>query len=151
LIDSSMEHVRVLALDFGDKRIGVAASDALGITAQPVGLIRRRSFEEDLAAIREHLAERECGLLLVGLPRNMDDSLGPKANEVLAWIEKLRPHVGVPIETEDERLTTVEAEERLRLQGVPIKKWKERVDAIAAQVLLEGWLSRRDPRRRPLQ
>ncbi|MBI3843069.1 MAG: Holliday junction resolvase RuvX [Planctomycetes bacterium] len=143
-----MTHVRVLALDFGDKRIGVAASDPLGITAQPVTTITRRSFADDVAEIRALIADKEAGIVLVGLPRNMDDSLGPKAQEVMAWVEKLRPLLGVPIEMEDERLTTVEAQERLKLAGVPAKRWKERVDAIAAQVLLEGWLEARRRTRR---
>ncbi|MBI1851948.1 MAG: Holliday junction resolvase RuvX [Planctomycetes bacterium] len=144
----AMTHVRVLALDFGDKRIGVAASDPLGITAQPVTTITRRSFADDVAEIRALIADKEAGIVLVGLPRNMDDSLGPKAQEVMAWVEKLRPLLGVPIEMEDERLTTVEAQERLKLAGVPAKRWKERVDAIAAQVLLEGWLEARRRTRR---
>ena len=140
---SRMAHVRVIALDFGEKRIGVAASDPLGITAHAVTTIHRSSFDEDVAEIRSLVAEKEAGLVLVGLPRNMDDSLGPKAKEVMAWVESLRPLLGVPIELEDERLTTVEAQERLKEAGVPAKRWKERIDALAAQVLLEGWLDAR--------
>jgi putative Holliday junction resolvase len=141
-----MSHVRVLALDFGDKRIGVAVSDPLGVTAHAAGVIARRSFDQDLAAIREYLAEKEAGLVLVGLPRNMDGTLGPKALEVLRWVEKLREALGVPVETEDERLTTVEAQEILRKAGVPPRRWKERIDAISAQVLLRGWLEARRSR-----
>ncbi len=144
-----MTHGRVLALDFGDKRIGIAASDALGITAQAVAVLERKDFGRDVAAIRGFIAEKEAALVLVGLPRNMDSTLGPKAREVLAWVERLRPLLPVPIETEDERLTTVEAQEILKRAGVPARRWKERIDAVAAQVILQGWLDAKRARPGP--
>ena len=132
--------MRILGIDFGEKRLGVAVSDATATIAYPVETVPGSEKEKAIGRIVELTAEREVDRLVIGLPRNMDGSLGFKAKEVLAFVELLRGRLAVPIETWDERLTTVQAERFLREAGVPRARWRERVDQIAAQILLQTWL-----------
>jgi putative Holliday junction resolvase len=133
----------VAAIDFGRKRIGLAITDADGRGAYPVGILERRSLKEDLDAIRSQLAERRVSRIVVGLPLNMDGTEGPSARAARAFAEHLGTATGVAIEMFDERLTSVEAEERMRDASMSRSGKKAVRDAVAAAVILEGWLESR--------
>jgi putative Holliday junction resolvase len=133
----------VAAIDFGRKRIGLAITDADGRGAYPVGIVERRSLKEDLDAIRSQLAERRVSRIVVGLPLNMDGAEGPSARAARAFAEHLGTATGVAVEMFDERLTSVEAEERLRSASISRSGKKAVRDAVAATVILEGWLESR--------
>jgi len=132
--------MRILALDHGSRRIGVAVSDELRIIAQPLEYIPAEPFADFLERLQELLREKEVGLLLVGLPRNMDGSHGPAAQKVQEFVAALKNHISVPIRTWDERLTSVQAN-RLLIQGrVRRDQRKEKVDKMAAAILLQSFL-----------
>ena len=133
----------VAAIDFGRKRIGLAITDTDGRGAYPVGIVERRSLKEDLDAIRSQLAERRVSRIVVGLPLNMDGTEGPSARAARAFAEHLGTATGVAVEMFDERLTSVEAEERLRSASISRSGKKAVRDAVAATVILEGWLESR--------
>jgi putative Holliday junction resolvase len=133
----------VAAIDFGRKRIGLAITDTGGRGAYPVGIVERRSLKEDLDAIRSQLAERRVSRIVVGLPLNMDGAEGPSARAARAFAEHLGTATGVAVEMFDERLTSVEAEERLRSASISRSGKKAVRDAVAATVILEGWLESR--------
>ena len=132
--------MRILAIDHGTKRMGIAVSDELGTLAQPVGFLAAEPFEEFLEELKTLLAEREVELILVGMPRNMDGSYGPQALKVQDFVAVLKRAVSQPVKTWDERLTTVQAVGKLRASGKKAKQQKEKVDAAAAAVLLQGYL-----------
>ena len=133
----------VAAIDFGRKRIGLAITDTDGRGAYPVGIVERRSLKEDLDAIRSQLAERRVSRIVVGLPLNMDGAEGPSARAARAFAEHLGTATGVAVEMFDERLTSVEAEERLRSASISRSGKKAVRDAVAATEILEGWLESR--------
>jgi len=133
------------ALDYGRKRIGFAVADAAGIAAHPVAVIERRSLERDLEAIRDRLKEFEVTEVVVGMPLNMDGSAGRQAHLVETFAAQLGAATGLPIHLYDERLTSFEAEDRMRAT-VRRKNRKQKLDAVAACVILEGWLRERQPR-----
>lgn len=128
--------MRILGIDHGSKRIGLALSDELGITAQALPFVRA----EQLDRIVEIVRERAVTQIVIGLPRNMDGSYGPAAEAVRAFIAKLEPLVNVPIRTWDERLTTAQAQRVLIEGDVSRSKRKEKVDSMAAQLLLQSYL-----------
>lgn len=129
----------VIALDLGDKTIGVAASDELG-WAHPVRTIHRRNLEADLEELAGILEERGAEKIVVGLPINMDDTEGPRAQKSRRFAARLEEHFGLPVVLWDERLTTWEAERLLRDARADRRKRKAWVDALAAQVLLTSYL-----------
>lgn len=132
--------MRILALDHGSKRIGVAISDELKVIAQPVEYIPAEPFARFLERLKELLREREVELILLGMPRNMDGSYGPAALKVQDFAAALRGAVTIPVQTWDERLTSVMAN-RLLIQGdVRRAKRKEKVDKMAAAILLQSYL-----------
>lgn len=131
---------RILALDVGDRTIGVAVSDLLGIAAHPVETIRRTREADDIARVCALAAEREAVEVLVGLPRNMDGSLGPQAEKVQAFADALAPRVGLPVTLWDERLSTRAAERALIASGLTRKRRKGVVDQVAAVFFLQGYL-----------
>ena len=133
----------VAAIDFGRKRIGLAITDDDGRGAYPVGTMERRSLNHDLDAIRSQLTERGVSRIVVGLPLNMDGTEGPSARAARAFAEHLGMATGVAVEMFDERLTSVEAEERLRSASISRSGKKAGRDAVAAAVILEGWLESR--------
>lgn len=136
--------MRVLALDLGSKRIGVAVSDRSGTIASPlVVLARSRSRRHDHQRIVELVRAEEAELLVVGLPRSLSGDLGPAARAALAEAETLATVVGVPVETSDERMTTVVAERSLAERGVRGAAARQVVDKVAAAVILQGWLDAR--------
>ena len=133
--------MRILSLDIGKKKIGVAVSDPLGLTAQGLEVIRRQNLKKDLQRIGQLLAEYEVEEIIVGLPRNMDGTLGEKAQEILDFKEKLnRVAGGITVKTWDERLTTVAAERTLLEANVSRKGRKNVIDKLAAVFILEGYL-----------
>ena len=135
--------VRIAALDVGEARIGVAVSDELGITAQPLGVVRRVGGRRDLEALEQLLAPYAPGRLVVGLPLEMRGSEGPQAARVRAFAEKAAAHLALPLEFWDERLTTVAAERTLLEADVSRRRRREVVDKLAASLILQGYLARR--------
>ena len=132
--------MRILALDHGTRRIGVAVSDETKTIAQPLECIPAEPFADFLARLRKLLAEKEIDLVLVGLPRNMDGSYGPAALKVQAFVAALNDAITVPIKTWDERLTSAQANRVLIQAKVRRDKRKEKVDKMAAAILLQSYL-----------
>ena len=130
----------IAALDLGRRRIGVAVTDAASMGAHPVGIVERRALKHDLDAIAALLRDRQVSTIVVGLPLNMDGSEGPAANRARKFAERLAESLGVTVEMFDERLTSFEA--RDRLTEMPARKGarKTGLDALAAVVILEGWM-----------
>lgn len=135
--------MRILGVDYGTKRIGLAISDPLGIFAQPFEMVAVVDEDFDAAAgeIAEIAAANDVGQLVVGLPRNMDDTVGFKAKEALAFGELLAEKSGLPVATWDERLSTAQAERHLRETGLSRGKRKKKVDMMAAQIILQGYMA----------
>jgi len=131
---------RVLALDVGDRTIGVAVSDALGVAAHPVETIRRTKLAVDLAKVAALVREREATEVLVGQPRMMDGSLGIQAGKVQDFVDALVPELSVPVTLWDERLSTRAAERALIQSGLTRKRRKRVVDQVAAVFFLQGYL-----------
>jgi putative pre-16S rRNA nuclease len=133
----------VAALDLGRRRIGVAISDPQRTAAYPVGTIARGSLKHDLAALAALLNSRNVGRVVVGLPLNMDGSEGPQARQARAFADQLADTLRIPVELYDERLTSFEAEERLKHCSLRGRAKRGSVDAVAAAIILEGWLQER--------
>ncbi|NOY53327.1 MAG: Holliday junction resolvase RuvX [Deltaproteobacteria bacterium] len=133
--------MRAIGLDFGEKSIGVSVSDPLGMIAQGLKTIRRKSWHADLEELRAIIDEYEADRLIVGLPRNMDGSFGPSAEKVQLFMKKLKIF-NLPIEPVDERLTTVMAERALLEGDVSRKRRKQVIDQVAAALILQGYLDR---------
>ncbi len=132
--------MRILALDIGTKRIGLAISDELKIIAQPVEFVPAESFDAFIERVKEILAGKPCESILVGLPRNMDGTYGPAAEKVREFVARLKDTVPIPVRTWDERLTSAQAN-RVLLQGnVRRTDRKQKVDAMAAAILLQSFL-----------
>ena len=131
---------RILALDLGKRRIGLALSDPLGITAQGLPTLQRTTIREDMAALARLIEEREVGLLLMGYPLHMSGHAGRQAEYTREFAERLTAHTGVPLRYWDERLTTVEAQRVLRSSGISIAKRARAVDQLSAQILLASFL-----------
>ena len=135
--------MRILALDHGTKRIGVAVSDELKLIATPLEFIPAEPFAAFLERLKQILREKEVELVLIGLPRNMDGSYGPAALKVQAFVAVLRDAITIPVQTWDERLTSAQAN-RFLLQGnVRRADRKQKVDKMAAAILLQSWLDSR--------
>ncbi|MGB9886871.1 MAG: Holliday junction resolvase RuvX [Moorellales bacterium] len=134
--------MRILGLDVGEKNIGVAVSDPLGVSAQPLTTLRRVSREKDLAAISDLVKEYEVEEVVVGLPLRLDGREGPEAEKVRRWGERLERHLGVPVRYWDERLTTVEAEQTLLAADLSRRRRRATVDRTAACLILQGYLDR---------
>ena len=132
--------MRILALDLGGKRIGVAVSDELGFLARGLTTIHRRNRNADLAAIVRLVEEQQAGLVVIGLPLHLSGAAGHEAAKAEKFGTVLAPHLPVPITYWDERLTTVAAARMLAEAGVSPKKARERIDAAAAAVLLQSYL-----------
>jgi len=138
--------MRIMGLDFGSKTVGVAVSDPLFITAQGVEIIRRAredKLRQTLARLEELIQEYEVGEIVLGLPKNMNDTLGERAQLSIEFKEKLERRTGLPVFLWDERLTTVAADKIMMEAGVRREHHKEYVDKIAATLILQGYLDRR--------
>lgn len=134
--------VRYLGIDLGEKRVGVATGDSRFGVAAPHSTIRRTSDRQAIAEIEALAAESEAEVLVVGEPRRLDGTVGPAAERARAFARKLGEACGLPVRTVNEALTSVEAKRRLRAAGVDPRRHPERVDAVAAQILLEEELGR---------
>ena len=132
--------MKLLAIDHGTKRMGIAASDALGMMAHPLEFIPAKPFDGFLQRLKEIMAERETERIVVGMPHNMDGSIGPQAKLVQDFVVVLEKSVAVPVVTLDERLTSAAAEDRLREAGVNAREAKKKVDASAAAILLQDYM-----------
>ncbi len=132
--------MRILALDHGTRRIGVAISDELKMIAQPLEFIPAEPFAPFLSRLKEIIRDKEVEAILVGMPRNMDGSYGPATLKVQAFIAVLKETIVIPITAWDERLTSVQANRFLIEGGVRRDKRKEKVDKTAAAVLLQSYL-----------
>jgi putative Holliday junction resolvase len=132
--------MRILGLDMGDRRIGVAMSDPTGILASPLSIIERTSDGQAVDAILKVVNEWGVERIIVGLPRSMDGHIGPQAEKVQVFTEMLRQHTAVPIEYRDERLTTVTAMRLKQEASTRRLDRKTRYDAMAAAIILQEYL-----------
>jgi putative Holliday junction resolvase len=132
--------MRILAIDHGTVRIGLALSDELGMIAQPLEFVLAEPFDKFLARLKAIIQEKQVELLLVGMPRNMDGSYGPAALKVEAFVAVLKSAVAIPIKLWDERLTSAQANRYLIQANVRREKRKEKVDKTAAAILLQSYL-----------
>ena len=138
--------MRIMGLDFGSKTVGVAISDPLLITAQGIEIIRRKDenkLRRTLARIEELIVEYEVGEIVLGFPKNMNDTIGERAELSLEFQDKLERRTGLPVVMWDERLTTVAADKTMMEAGVRRENRKEYVDKIAAVLILQGYLDYR--------
>lgn len=138
--------MRFLALDVGDRRVGVALSDETALLASPLTTIERVGPKKDLRAVAELVAKHEVGEVVVGLPKKLDGTLGPQAEKTLDFAEALRRSLQnrkVPVVTWDERFTTVIAERALLEADMSRRDRREVVDKVSAAVLLQGFLDAR--------
>jgi putative Holliday junction resolvase len=133
----------VAALDVGDARIGVAVADDLGVSVRGIGVVSRKGGGHDLTAVERMLAPHGVSRVVIGLPLNMDGSEGRQAARVRAFGARIATHLGVPVDFWDERLTTFEAEDRLRSAGVKAARRRDLIDQVAAEVILRSYLDRR--------
>jgi putative Holliday junction resolvase len=140
--------VRILALDVGEKRIGLAVSDPLGITAQGLGVLIRKNRQTDLDRLLEVAREWQVQKIVVGLPRHMDGRLGAAAPQILELAEILHTSLGVEVVTWEERLTTVEAERVLLQADVSRKRRRQVVDQLAAVLILQNYLDYQQQQKR---
>jgi putative Holliday junction resolvase len=131
---------RVVAVDLGTRRIGVAVTDGLGLTAQPLATIARHGGQRDLDAIADVVKRYEAGRVVVGLPLSPEGEVGRAARSVQAFVERLRGVLAVPIDLIDESFTTVEAEDVLLQADLSRARRKQVVDRVAAAVILRRWL-----------
>jgi putative Holliday junction resolvase len=132
--------MRSLGLDIGDKRIGVALSDPGGILASPLTIINCIDEAADVEAITSIISQQQVKQIVVGLPRSMDGSIGKQAQKVEAFVRKLSSHTEIPVEFRDERLSTVSAKRLMRAVNTKKTRGKTRHDAIAAAIILQGYL-----------
>ena len=131
---------RILSVDLGEKRVGVAVSDPLGITAQGLDTILRAKDGSDIERMRVICAEKKVVKCVVGLPLNMTGDMGPKAKETLEWVELLKTKIPCPVETWDERLTSRQATRLMIEQGLSRKRQKENSDELSAILILQSYL-----------
>jgi len=136
---------RIIGLDVGDKRIGVAISDPLGITAAGLEAIERKNMREDIRAVADMARRHGAVEIVIGLPKNMDGSVGEQALKIQAFARKLTRVTGLPVIYEDERLTTISAIRTLTLQGVKTGDEKDLVDLQSAAIILQKFLDRHEP------
>jgi putative Holliday junction resolvase len=135
-------NMRIMGLDMGSHTIGVAVSDELAITAQGLKTIRRKSEREDLKEISSIIAQFNITEIVVGLPKNMDGTLGKQAEIVLRWVKAFQHKIQLPVVTWDERLSTAGASKVLLEANLSRKKRKKVVDKLAAVLILQGYLDR---------
>ena len=132
--------MRILALDHGTVRIGVALSDELKMIASPLEFIPAEPVADVFAKLRELIREKEVELIVIGMPRNMDGSYGPAAEKVREFATALKDAIAIPIKLWDERLTSTQANRLLISGGVRRNQRKEKVDGMAAAILLQSYL-----------
>ena len=133
-----------MALDVGEKRIGVAISDKTGVIAQNLMTLNRKNLKDDLRVLKDIVKEKKVHLIVVGLPLNMNGTLGKKAEEMLKFKDLIKKRIGIDVETYDERLSSKEAEDILIKADISRKKRKEKIDKIAAQIILQSYLNSKE-------
>lgn len=133
---------RILALDLGARRIGVAVSDPLGFTAQGLETIQRGNHRGDMETLQRLTKQYEVGMVLVGQPLNMSGTSGVQAQKAEFFAEQLQKRLGIDVKLWDERLTTAEAQRVLKLSGVSLEKRKAAIDRMSAVILLQSYLDR---------
>ncbi len=132
--------MRVLGLDIGDKTIGVAISDPLGFTAQGITTIRRKNESIDISELLNICNEYSVDTIVAGLPKNMNGTIGPQSEKVLALCEIIKEKIDIPLKMWDERLTTVAANRAMLEANLSRAKRKKLVDKVAATYILQGYL-----------
>jgi len=137
--------MRILAIDHGTKRVGLALSDETGTIAQPLQFLPAEPAARLFERLKQTVADRKVAEIIVGLPRNMNGTYGPAAEKAREFVAALKQVLTVPIHTWDERLTTVQANRFLIDSGMRREKRKERVDQTAAAILLQSYLDRASP------
>ncbi|NQU17403.1 MAG: Holliday junction resolvase RuvX [Candidatus Saganbacteria bacterium] len=137
--------MRILCLDYGEKRIGVAVSDPLGLTAQPVTVLSKQAnFEKDLAGLKKIIDQYDqVSEIVIGLPKTMKGEIGPAAKKTIEFIDFLKEKLTIPIITWDERLTTVSASRLLQDAGMNTRKQRKVIDKVAATIILRSYMERR--------
>ncbi len=133
--------MRVMAIDYGDARTGVAISDAAGLLAGYTTVIQSRDPDRAAEEIAKLARERQADELVMGFPRNMDGTEGPRAELYRAFAALVEESAGMPVRLWDERRTTIEAHQILHASGKRMKAHKQNVDAVAASLILEGYLT----------
>lgn len=135
--------MRILGIDVGEKNIGLAMSDELGWTAQGLSCLRGQSRDEAISAIADVIKEHGVSEVVVGMPVSLDGSLGKKAKEVAVFIEDLKKKIDLPVKVWDERFSTLQAEKVMIEADLSRKKRKKKIDILAAQLILQGYLDKR--------
>ena len=143
--------MRVLAIDLGSKRIGTAVSDALGLSVRPVETIRRSKAERDIARLKTIVEELEVEAVVVGLPLRMDGQIGDAAAAALRFADALRAALAVEVFTQDERLTSYEAEQMMIERGLNREARRARSDEFAAMLILEDFIAASERAKRATQ
>ncbi|EQE12994.1 hypothetical protein QAO_1231 [Clostridioides difficile CD3] len=131
---------RIMGLDVGDKTIGVAVSDLMGLTAQGVKTIKRVGKKKDIEELKAIIKEKQVNKIVSGLPKNMNGTLGPQGEKVIKFCELVKAETGIDVEFWDERLSTVAAERALLEADVSRQKRKKVIDMLAAVIILQGYL-----------
>ncbi|MBD2844545.1 Holliday junction resolvase RuvX [Paenibacillus sp. IB182496] len=138
--------MRIMGLDYGDRRIGVAVSDELGWTAQGVGVVETSRSGREFDRLADLAREHEATEIVVGLPKNMNGTVGPRGEICIAFAQTLREKLQLPVHLWDERLTTVSAERTLLEADVSRKKRKLVIDKMAAALILQNYLDAKSKR-----
>ncbi len=134
----------ILGLDYGEKRIGVALANGEKHLAIPIAVIERASEKADMDKVLHLIKQYDVERIVVGLPRSLDGSIGPQAKEVLNFTGAVSRHTNIPVDTWDERFSTVAAESLFRDAGMKREKRRERRDAMAAAIILQGYLDNKN-------
>ncbi len=132
--------MRLLGLDIGDQRIGVALSDPLGFTAQPLAVLQRKNLAADLAVLQALVKQHDVKAVVVGLPLTLRGEQGIQAQKAKSFSDALRRRLNVPVIPVDERLTTVQGQRALRESGASVRTRKQVIDQVAAQLILQHYL-----------
>ncbi|MEG4083545.1 Holliday junction resolvase RuvX [Microcoleus sp. POL10_C6] len=135
--------ISALGLDIGLKRVGIAGCDGTGLIATGITTLVRSSFERDVAYLRELVRERRVEILVAGLPYSLNGELGAQARQVQKYANRIATALELPLEYVDERLTSVEAEELMKTQGISLSQNKGAIDRKAAALILQQWLDER--------
>ncbi|MBB3127148.1 putative Holliday junction resolvase [Paenibacillus rhizosphaerae] len=138
--------MRIMGLDYGDRKIGVAVSDMFGWTAQGLEVVERRRDGAEMQRIADLVREQEVEEIVVGLPKNMNGSIGPRGEICIEFADQLRDMLNLPVHLWDERLTTVSAERTLLEADVSRKKRRQVVDKMAASLILQNYLDSKSKR-----
>lgn len=132
--------MKIIAVDFGDSRTGLAMCDKTEMLASPLCVISEKDFEECIKKTAEKIAENKADIAVVGYPKNMNNTVGERAEKCTLFAEKLKEQTGIPVELWDERCTTVSAHNYLNTTNTRGKKRKAVVDAVAATIILESYM-----------